>query len=264
MLQSKHLTFDLVMRKQSCKAQTMIGNRSILLVTTMALVVAVFLLLTYQKPAAAQDYPVQGFDVSHHQGDINWKKISPQKYQFVYIKATEGGDYKDDKFQDYWLEAREQGLHVGAYHFYRLCKDGKSQTQNFISTVPNKKDALAPVIDLEYDGNCINQHTKEQLLKEIQIMHDALKKHYGKQPVFYTSKVFYNMVLTGNFQQTPIWIREYKDKPDLKDKRPWIFWQYSNTGKILGIEKSVDLNRFSGNMSDWKIYLESLGIKTKN
>lgn len=146
--------------------------------------------LFYQQKAVAQDYPVQGFDVSHHQGDINWKKISPEKFQFVYLKATEGGDYKDSKFQENWLKAREHGFHVGAYHFYRLCRDGKTQADNFIETVPNKADALPPVIDLEYDGNCINAHTKEQLLKEIGIMHDRLKQHYGKQPIFYISKTF--------------------------------------------------------------------------
>lgn len=123
------------------------------------------------------------------------KKISTgknitQKFQFVYLKATEGGDYKDPKFQENWLKAREHGFHVGAYHFYRLCRDGKTQAENFISTVPNKADALPPVIDLEYDSNCINSHTKEQLLKEIGIMHDSLKHHYGKQPIFYISKTF--------------------------------------------------------------------------
>ncbi|MFV5422747.1 GH25 family lysozyme, partial [Acinetobacter baumannii] len=73
--------------------------------------------LFYQQKAIAQDYPVQGFDVSHHQENINWKKISPKKFQFVYLKATEGGDYKDPKFQENWLKAREHGFHVGAYHF---------------------------------------------------------------------------------------------------------------------------------------------------
>ena len=82
-----------------------------------------------------------------------------------------------------WLSCR--GL-----SFYRLCRDGKTQAENFISTVPNKADALPPVIDLEYDSNCINSHTKEQLLKEIGIMHDSLKHHYGKQPIFYISKTF--------------------------------------------------------------------------
>lgn len=46
------------------------------------------------------------------------------------------------------------------------------------------------MIDLEYDSNCINTYTKEQLLKEIQVMHDQLQQHYGKQPIFYISKSF--------------------------------------------------------------------------
>ena len=119
--------------------------------------------------ASAQEYPVKGFDVSHHQGDIQWQSISPQEFKFVYLKATEGGDFKDRKFQDNWLKAREQGFLVGAYHFYRLCRDGQIQAQNFIETVPKKTDSLPPVIDLEYDSNCINTYTREQLLKEIQV-----------------------------------------------------------------------------------------------
>ncbi|MEG2750009.1 MAG: GH25 family lysozyme, partial [Acinetobacter sp.] len=114
-------------------------------------VISISLAIFYHNSASAETYPIKGFDVSHHQGVIDWKKISPQQYQFVYLKATEGGDYQDDQFQNYWMEARERGMHVGAYHFYRLCRDGKIQAQNFIETVPNKSNALPPVIDLEYD-----------------------------------------------------------------------------------------------------------------
>lgn len=220
-----------------------------------------YLIFFHQNPAAAEPYPVQGFDVSHHQGNIDWKKISPQKYQFVYLKATEGGDYRDDKFQDYWLGAHEQNLNIGAYHFYRLCRDGEIQAQNFIQTVPNKPYALPPVIDLEYDSNCINTFTKDQLLKQIKIMHDRLHKHYGKQPIFYTSKNFYNIILVDQFKQTPIWIREYKESPDLKDKRPWTFWQRTNQGQIQGIPTTVDLNVFHGSEDEWKKFLEKNNIK---
>ncbi|MEG0340587.1 MAG: GH25 family lysozyme [Acinetobacter sp.] len=217
-------------------------------------------LIIYNKQATAEPYTIKGFDVSHHQGEINWKKISPQQYQFVYLKATEGGDYQDDHFQNYWLKAREQGLHVGAYHFFRLCRDGAIQAQNFIATVPNKPDALPPVIDLEYDSNCINTHTKEQLLKQIQIMHDQLRSHYDKQPIFYTSKAFYNIVLLGEFKNTPIWIREYKEQPDLKDGRKWTFWQHNNQGKISGIEKPVDLNVFYADAQAWQQFLKKSQI----
>ena len=122
---------------------------------------------------------------------------------------------------------------------------------------------IPPVIDLEYDNNCINTHTKEQLLKQIQIMHDQLRSHYDKQPIFYTSKAFYNIVLLGEFKHTPIWIREYKDQPDLKDGRKWTFWQHSNRGKVQGIEKTVDLNVFYGNTQAWQHFLGKNQIMQK-
>ena len=207
------------------------------------------------KPAAAEQYPVKGFDVSHHQHDIQWSQISPQEFQFVYLKATEGGDFKDRKFQDNWLKARERGFLVGAYHFYRLCRDGKIQAQNFIATVPNKADALPPVIDLEYDSNCINTYSKEQLLLEIQDMHDQLKQHYGKQPIFYISKSFYNIVLAEQFDQVPLWVREYQGQPKLKGEPKWLFWQHTNQGKIKGISTPVDLNVFNGDQAAWHTFL---------
>ena len=218
-----------------------------------------FSLIPPQK-ATAQDAVIHGFDVSHHQGQINWAKISPQRYQFVYLKATEGGDFTDQNFQENWLKAREQGLHVGAYHFYRLCREGQIQADHFIATVPNKADALPPAIDLEYDSQCINTYTKEQLLKQIQIMHDRLKQHYGKQPIFYTSKSFYHIVLMGNFKRTPLWIRDYATQPKLKDGQQWLFWQHSRQGKISGITQAVDLNVSAKSSAQWHCYLREQGI----
>ena len=219
-----------------------------------------YLLIMPHRFASAEEYPVKGFDVSHHQGEIQWKKISPKTYQFVYLKATEGGDFQDTKFQDNWLQAREHGFLVGAYHFYRLCRDGKIQAQNFIATVPKKADALPPVIDLEYDAKCINTFSKEQLLQEIQIMHDQLLQHYTKQPIFYISKSFYNIVLAGEFKNTPLWVREYQGKPDLKNNPDWLFWQHTNQGQVLGIPKTVDLNVFNGNTKQWNAFLLKNGL----
>lgn len=199
-------------------------------------------------------FTVKGFDASHHQGQIDWKKISPQQYQFVYLKATEGGDYVDPRFQDYWLEARERGLNVGAYHFYNLCRDAETQSRNFIHTVPIKVNALPPVIDLEYDSTCIAKTTKEQLLKQIKIMHDRLYTHYGKAPIFYTTPNFYHMILAGNFNQTPLWIRDYQGQPQLKG-RHWTFWQYSRQGKINGINGPVDLNVFYADQTAWQKFI---------
>jgi lysozyme len=109
--------------------------------------------------------PIQGFDVSHHQENINWKNITP-KISVRLFKSTEGGDYKDPKFQENWLKAREHGFHVGAYHFYRLCRDGKTQAENFIATVLNKADALPPVIDLNMTTTVLILIPKNNYLKK--------------------------------------------------------------------------------------------------
>lgn len=243
------------MKEKPSKTQPIQAYGPYLAIVVLCCVIISYFVFFASHPAAAEPYPIQGFDASHHQGNIKWKEISTKQYQFVYLKATEGGDYRDDKFQDYWLNAHEQGFNVGAYHFYRLCRKGDIQAQNFIATVPKKANSLPPVIDLEYEDQCIQRFTKEQLLKQIQVMHDRLQQHYGKQPIFYTSKNFYNIILVGQFKQTPIWIREYHQSPELKDQRPWTFWQQSNQGKIQGIDQTVDLNVFYGSQEQWNDFL---------
>ena len=103
------------------------------------MIIAMIYLCLIKAPSAhAADYPIQGFDVSHHQQEIQWQQISPEKYRFVYLKATEGGDFKDTRFQENWLKARERGFLLGAYHFYRLCRDGSIQAQNLSTPSPSK------------------------------------------------------------------------------------------------------------------------------
>lgn len=91
-------------------------------------------------------------------------------------------------------------------------------------------------------------------------MHDSLKHHYGKQPIFYISKTFYHIVLIGSFSNTPLWVRDYEGKPELKDKRKWLFWQHSNQGKIEGMTKPVDLNVYEGSVKEWHQFLQQQGI----
>ena len=51
-------------------------------------------------------------------------------------------------------------------------------------------------------------------------------------------------------------VSEYHNQPDLKDNRPWTFWQKTNQGKISGINKNVDLNVFHGDEKQWQQFLQ--------
>ncbi len=196
------------------------------------------------------NFPVKGIDISHHQGKINWTDLENSKIEFIFIKASEGGDFKDPNFNDNWNNAKNSNFHVGAYHFYRVCKNGEEQAENYIQIVPKNINNLPPVVDLEFSGNCNTNKTKKQILLEIQNCLDILENYYEQIPILYVTNEFYNEYLTNKFLKYPIWIRSIYLKPKLIDNRKWLFWQYSNRGHLNGIKGYVDLNVFNGNIQE--------------
>src|SRR5262245_21030770 len=116
----------------------------------------------YEFQLAPLWYNVIGVDVSNHQGDINWPALARNHVAFAYIKATEGGDFRDKRFQLNWEGAKRAGLVRGAYHFFKQCRSGAEQAKNFIATVPREHGALPPVIDAEHMGPCPHRPASRQ------------------------------------------------------------------------------------------------------
>lgn len=189
-------------------------------------------------------YSVKGLDVSSYQGDINWEKVAKtHKYSFVYIKATEGHDYTDDYFNKNWREAQKNGFLVGAYHFFSLRSSGKEQADLIISMVPHESTALPPLIDVEVDITKDPTHVRN----ELQSLANELEKYYGKKPILYVTYETYNPYIKGYFDNYQIWIRDVFKPPSLRN---WRFWQYSNRGRVDGINGFVDINVFNGDVNE--------------
>ena len=88
-------------------------------------------------------YPVAGIDVSKHNGKIDFEKVAADDYQFVFIKASEGKTYRDEAFERNYQGARDAGLMVGAYHFFRKNRTGEEQAANLLSVIKGKpRDGL--------------------------------------------------------------------------------------------------------------------------
>lgn len=191
-------------------------------------------------------YPVRGIDISHHQDVIDWDLLTRANLDFAFIKATEGGDHKDTKFEENWKRAGDIGLVRGAYHYFTFCKSGREQALNFIETVPVAEPSLPPVIDLEYGGNCSARPTKEEVVKEIGEFSNLVESRYGKTPLIYATYQTYRDFLVGELPGHMIWIRDIYSKPRLNDGREWTFWQYTHRGRLLGIDGFVDLNVYNG------------------
>ena len=208
-------------------------------------------ILRFNYPPS-EKYPIKGIDVSHHQHDIDWMEVKKQNIQFAFIKATEGGDFKDKKFAENWKNAISSGIDVGAYHFFTFCKPGREQAVNFIESVPINDNALPPVIDLEFGGNCSLRVDDTIVLAEIDTLQTLLEEKYQKTPIFYVTLEFYNRFFNNNFPRNPIWIRDIYGEPTLNDEREWLIWQYANRGHLDGINTYVDLNVFNGTNEDYE------------
>jgi lysozyme len=191
-------------------------------------------------------YPVRGIDVSHHQGEIDWSMVSQQGVDFVYIKASEGSDFKDHEFSRNWKKAAAAGLKRGAYHFFSFRSAGIDQAKNFIDTVPIEAGTLPPVIDFEFTGNSKDVPPKDVVLKELSEFTREIQKVYGKTPIIYVTHSSYDSFLKDEDDHYIFWIRDIIQTPDLLDSENWLLWQYANNGRIHGIKGSVDLNVFNG------------------
>ena len=185
-----------------------------------------------------------GIDVSHHNGRIDWEAFEAAPVDFLYLKATEGRDWKDPRFQRNWLEAKTRGWRVGAYHFYRLCRPGAEQAGNFIQSVEVRDGTLPPAVDLEYAHNCDPLGGTSNTLAELDIFLSALEAEYGVKPVLYTTPEFHADWLAGRYDAYPLWLRGLGTEiPGTVNGRTPDIWQYTMSGRVPGIEGVVDMNR---------------------
>jgi lysozyme len=185
-------------------------------------------------------FPVRGIDVSHHLGDIDWTEVAADDVAFVYMKASEGGDFKDSAFQRNWAGAGSAGLARGAYHYFSLCQPGRKQAENFLSVLPGDSDMLAPVLDLELTGNCARRPPADEVLREISAFTTAVEKARGKQVIFYAPDAFYEAYLKGSGLNRRLWARSIWHQPDYAGN--WVLWQYHDKGRVKGVATDVDLN----------------------
>ncbi len=190
---------------------------------------------------ARSKYPVQGIDVSHHQGAIDWGALPHQGVDFAYIKASEGGDHRDRLFAANWKAAAAAGIERGPYHFFTLCRSGAEQAANFIAAVPLDPAALAPAVDLEHLGNCSRRLSRAAFHTELATFIQLVEAHFRKPVLLYLTEEFDRAYEVSTHVQRPLWLRSLVLPPDFGAK-PWHLWQVSNFRRLRGIEGRVDWN----------------------
>lgn len=199
-----------------------------------------FLWVPEHRPTIDQSAgEVHAIDVSNHQGSIAWPAVESDGIGAAMIKATEGDDYLDPRFEENWSQAREAGVRRGAYHFFTLCSPGAAQARNFLKAAPPEDGALAPAVDLELIGSCDQRPSQTQVDAELEDFRRIVEEAWKRPLLVYARGSFTSQYSIGELADNPQWVTNFFLRPS---DDGWGMWQVHYFAKVDGIEGEVDLD----------------------
>ncbi len=209
-----------------------------------------------ERPSERPSDPVKPIsaeliDVSMHQGNISWSKVAGDGIKGVYLKLSEGEDWRDRTTDAPRLqEIKQAKLKYGFYHFLRPKKrDAAREARWFISQAERLGGwgTLMPCVDIEVT-ELTAQENGEYLARFI----DVLRREGGVKhvlvyasPGWWQSHVKLTERLHTQLQYSEAWVAHWNvtDPDSLRGIQGIALHQYTDSGKISGISTNVDRNR---------------------
>lgn len=200
----------------------------------------------------------KGIDVSKYQGEIDWEKVAEDDVEYAFIRLgirgyTKGEILEDENFEDNIKGARRNNIDVGIYFFSQATSvaEAEEEAQYVLDAIEPYRVAYPVVIDVEAVSNT-NARTKELTKQERTqycIAFCEKIKNAGYKPMIYGNlKSFMLLLDLEELEEYDKWFAYY----DEEMYYPYDFkiWQYTDTGKVDGIDTDVDLNISFEDLSD--------------
>nr|DAO51679.1 MAG TPA: hypothetical protein [Caudoviricetes sp.] len=184
---------------------------------------------------------LNGIDVSHYQGNINWKAVKEYGIEFAFIKCLQGKSKVDEYFHINMRNAIANDIPVGVYVYSKAktIDDAVAEAKRVIKECSQYKLTYPVVFDFE------SKHFEDMSLAMRGKIIDAFCQTIlsdGKYiPMLYSSRYWLmHMIPAEVVKKYDIWLAEYTTgKP--KYTGDYKIWQYG-VGKVTGIIGDVDMN----------------------
>ena len=190
-----------------------------------------------------------GVDVSYFQGNIDWEKVKNAGCEFAiirvgYQKGFGKGIEEDSYFDNNIQGARAQGLDVGFY-FYSYAKttdEAKEQARWVVEKMKKyglNKTNLPICFDWESWEKFEEVGISIYELNHVAQVFNTEIENAGFESALYSSTNYMDRIWLDEYAKN-VWIASYVTKTNYMGK--YFMWQYTNKGKIDGINGDVDLN----------------------
>lgn len=209
-----------------------------------SIILALLVLLLLLPQVFARTILYHGIDVSEYQGSINFNQVRNDGIEVVIIKASQGNDIIDPYFEEHAAAAAQAGMKIGYYHYLTAVNETEAiqQADFFWSLIQNHQQDCYPVMDFESFGSLT--HTQINAIA-IAFM-TRLEELSGLTPILYSDAYNVDTLWDDTLSRYPLWIADYSvSLPESTGNwSTWSGFQYSDKGRVSGIEGAVDLDYF--------------------
>ena len=193
----------------------------------------------------------QGIDVSDWQGYINYNQVKNDGIDIVYIKASQGQKIKDPYFELNYENAKANNLKVGFYHFLTATniEEAEKEAIFFSSVISGKQVDCKLALDYEQFNDINIEKINQIALAFMKKVEELTKKQVIIYSDLYNSRNTFNSEVANNSE---LWLAYYGDYRNLENEETsWQYFigtQYTDVGRVAGINGNVDRDIFSENI----------------
>lgn len=193
---------------------------------------------------------MNGIDVSQWQGYIDFSAVKNAGVEFVYIKASEGTEFVDPFFYRNYANATQAGLPVGFYHYLTAKNEdaARAEAWHFVEVTEGLSAAGKMVMDIEN----MEGLARSEVNAAARTFLESVERYSGKSAAIYADAYYAEGVLEEELASYPLWIAQY-DAEEPTTNTPWggwAGWQYTDMGRVAGIQGNVDRDIFGEEMKN--------------
>ena len=194
-----------------------------------------------------------GVDVSHHQKSIRWDEVAASGVRFAMIRlghrtVSDGEIRLDTYWEENFTGARNAGLSIGVYFYSQAIsvEEARQEAAFVLDTLKGLRLELPVVFDWEdYYENSRTANADPKTVNACAIAFCEEIAKAGYEPMIYFNPDLDNRLWDLEMMQQrgyPFWLAMYSDTMN------WPYevqmWQYTETGRVDGIDTPVDLNLY--------------------
>ena len=190
----------------------------------------------------------QGIDLSRWNIVTSFEQVKESGIDFVILRigGSNGGYYKDPKFELYYKAAKQAGLKVGCYYDtganFINSANGYAAAEHFLSLLEGHEFEYPVFADVEVQATVHKKGITDAIIAMGNKL-ESNKYFFG----VYGSDIsgFKDRMELGRLKRFTLWVARYGNKPSYVED--YSIWQKTSQGSVKGITGNVDLDECTVN-----------------